>query len=242
MEFLPRPPVRGMSLRVWALHAALLLCPFLGCALLSGCNPSALAMMLMPFVDDRVPARCTLSAKDKETTVAIVTWFGNRDLQLWPELMPCDQELSEKLAVALAQRFQKNKEKVKIVPNGQVRPYQSKVVNAAWSPAELGQKVKADYVIALEINSLSLHEKSSYQTLFRGIAEIAVKVYDVNKPTDKVIFDDIFQTAYPKDNPIEANGSLQMFRGAFMVRTARDLSRWFAASSSDEQMYKMSTD
>jgi hypothetical protein len=53
----------------------------LSLTVLSGCNPASLSMLLMPWYDDKEPAKCKLSIANKETTVAIVTWFGNHDLQ-----------------------------------------------------------------------------------------------------------------------------------------------------------------
>ena len=52
----------------------LCLVPF-SVVLVSGCNPASLAMLLVPFMDDKEPAKCKISTPNKETTVAIVTWF-----------------------------------------------------------------------------------------------------------------------------------------------------------------------
>jgi hypothetical protein len=235
--------VRVAAWRRWAVRAAFVLLPLASFALLSGCNPAALAMMLMPFIDDTEPPKCKVSSRDKERTVALVTTFANPDLQLYPELRPFDHELSDRLVIALADRYQKSKENVKIVPNSQVRPYLSKVMSATLSPVDLGKKLKADYVIALDINRLALHEKGAYQLLCHGNTEIAVKVYDVNKEGDeKVVFDDFFSLTFPKDNPIEATGSIDQFRAAFVIRVARELSRWFARCPTEDRMYKMTSD
>jgi hypothetical protein len=234
---------RDRQLVKWAFRAILLCLPMVSLALLSGCNPAALAMMLMPFTDDREQPKCKLAAAHEEKTVAVVTWFGNRDVQLYPELVPADNELSEKMGALLRDRHKANNERVKIVPNAQVRVYQNKVASDTWSPAELGKKVKADYVIALEINALSLHQKGSGNTLFRGTTEIAVRVYDLSKAAgEQVMFDEIYQRAYPKESPMDAAGSVTQFRALFLNHVARDLSRWFAAYSHDERMYSMESD
>ncbi len=236
----PMPPAPGHARRRWTLRVAGLVGPLVAVWVLAGCNPASIATLLVPFVDDKEPPKCKLSAANKETSVAIVTWFGNRELGLWPDLMPADNELSEKLAVHLRERYAANKEKVKIVPHAQVRGFQSKVVSDTWSPAEVGKRVKADYVIALEINALSLYEKSTYQQLLRGNTEIAVKVYDVAKPAgEQVIFDDFYRRTFPKEHPIDADGSAQQFRALFINRIARELSKLFAAYERDERMYNM---
>jgi hypothetical protein len=216
----------------------LCLSPLVGLWALSGCNPASLAMLMYPFLDDKEPAKCKIAASDKETTVAIVTWFGDRGLSMWPDVMPADSELSEKLAVLLRDRYAMNKEKVKIVPNAQVRSCQNKQVGNTWSPAEIGKRVKADKVIALEITSLSLHEKGSSQTLFRGNTEIGIKVYDLEKPAgEQVVYDDFYKRVFPKESPIDRDGSVQQFRANFLNHVARELSRYFAAYKSDERMY-----
>jgi hypothetical protein len=228
----------------WALRGMLCMLP-LATVWLAGCNPSSLAMLLVPFMDDKEPAKCKISTPNKETTVAIVTWFGNAELKMWPELVPADSELSERLAAILRDRYALNKEKVKIVPNAQVRNYQNKMIGNTWSPAEIGRQVKADKVIALEINSLSLYEKSTQhaQQLFRGNTEIAVKVYDLDKPAgEQVVFEDFYKRVFPRENPIDGGVSSIQFRATFITRAAREMSKWFAAYPSDERMHDMETD
>ncbi len=209
--------------------------------MLSGCNPAALAMMLMPFTDNMEQPRCKLASPREEKTVAIVTWFGNSEMQLYSELVPTDNELSEILMKTLRDRYKVNGDRVKMVPNAQVRVYQNKVTSKTWSPAKLGKRVKADYVIALEINRLSLHERGNM--MLRGSTEIAVKVYDVAKPEgEQVMFDNVYTRTYPKDNPIDSNSVMQ-FRSRFLTHVARELSRWFAAYSHDERtLYSMESD
>jgi hypothetical protein len=234
---------RAAACRNWGARAALLALPLCFLALFSGCNPASLAFLMMPFVDDKEPAKCKLSNPTRDTTVAIVTWFGNSDLQLYSELTPFDNELSEKLATALHDRFVMNKEKVKIVPHHQVRVYQNKVASKSWSPSDLGKKLKADYVIAMEINSLTLYARGSSNQLFQGNTEVDVKVYDLSKPEyDQVIFNEIYQRTYPKDNPIDASGSVMQFRALFLRHMTRELSRWFSPYTHDEKIYSMESD
>jgi hypothetical protein len=229
----------------WVLRGMLCLSPLLSIWLLTGCNPASLAMVLMPFFDSKEQPQCKIATPNKETTVAIVTWFGNRELQMWPELMPADSELSERLAAILRDRYAGNKDKVKIVANAQVRNYQNKMVGDTWSAAEVGKRVKADKVIALEINSLSLYEKSTHhsQQLFRGNIEIAVKAYDLAKPAEEqVIFEEIYKRPFPRESPTDTFTSAPQFRAAYLTRVARELSKLFAAYEADERMHDMETD
>jgi hypothetical protein len=233
-----------MALWKWTFRALLACLPLASLAALSGCNPAALAMMLMPFSDNMEQPRCKLASPREEKTIAVVTWFGNSEMQLYSELVPTADELSEKLVAILRERYKVSREQVKVVPSAQVRVYQNKLTSKSWSPVQIGKQVKADYVIALEINRLSLHERGSSNMLLRGSTEIAVKVYDVAKqPGEQVIFDEIYNRTYPKDNPIDAGGSIIGFRSLYLTHVARELSRWFAAYSHDERtIYSMESD
>src|SRR5947209_9518760 len=113
--------------RTWLLRGVAALLPLLGTGLLIGCNPAALTMLCMPFMDNKEPPKYKMAAPNKDVTVAIVTWFGNRDLKLWPDVMPADIELSDRLAKYLQDRYALNKDKVKIIPGVQVRAVQGKV-------------------------------------------------------------------------------------------------------------------
>jgi hypothetical protein len=237
--------VRSRPLWTCALRGMLCLIPFASLWVLTGCNPASLAFLIMPFMDDKEQPKCKIAEKNKETTLAIVTWFGNREMNMYPETMPADNELSERLATNLRGRYTVNKEKVKIVSHAQVRNYQNKQFGDAWSPADVGKLVKADKVIALEITRLSLYEKGSLrsQQLYHGNLEISVKVYDLAKPAgDQVVFNDFFKHEYPKGNPINPDIGTAQFRGQLIEHATRELSCWFAAFTNDERMYKMDID
>lgn len=198
-----------------------------------GCNPATLNYLLMPFVDARIPPKCKL-AGDKEVQVAIVTNFAT--LETRPELLPAEMELSEKLAQSLRERFKENKEKVKIIPTARVKSAMNGSGQAV-SPRDVGKQLKADYVISLEINSISLYENGSSRTLYRGNTEIAVNVFDMSKPDgESNIWQDAYRCEFPGTRgPIDAAGSsYQSFRSMFLTKVARDLSRNFSAHQPDE--------
>src|SRR5207253_506396 len=150
--------------------------------LVIGCNPQTLNFLLMPWVDDREQPKCKLVCADKkEVMVAIVTTFAN--LETRPEMLPIESELSDRLAADMRKRAAANKEKIKFVPTSKVRSLMNQSAGNTLSPQEIGRKLKADFVINLEINSISLYEKGSFNQLFRGKTEIAVTCVDINKPT-----------------------------------------------------------
>jgi hypothetical protein len=201
-----------------------------------GCGPASLAYLFMPFVDDRVQPKCKLASADKEITVVIAARFEN--LEVRPELQPADQELAETLRTELVKRFKDNKEKVKIVPTQRVRPHLAKLKE--WDSAgliQVGEYFQADYVIALNIQSLSLVMPNSYNSLYQGKADVEVTVYDVHQPaTEAVLLKQPFRCEYPTSRPIDSSGSSpSQFRLLFNNRMARDLARWFTPYPSDQK-------
>lgn len=201
-----------------------------------GCGPASLAFLFMPFVDDKVPPKCKLASADKEITVVIASRFEN--LEIRPEVQPAEQELAETLAQQLRTRFKENKEKVKVVPPLRVRPHLSKLKE--WDAPgliQVGEHFQADYVIALNIQSLSLVMPNSYNSLYQGRADLEVTVYDVHQPSlESVILKQPFRCEYPTSRPIDSSGSNPtQFRMLFTNRMARDLARLFTAYPSDER-------
>jgi hypothetical protein len=218
--------------RTWFLAALVL-----GSAWMAiGCNPASINFLLMPFVDDKVPAKCKLAHGDKEVHVAILCTHSR--LETRPELLPADSELSERLAMQLRKRCAENKEKIKIIPPSQARSLVNQNAGHALSLQEIGEKLKADIVVNLEINSISLYEKGSHSTLFRGNTEITVTVADTSKPKgENTVFQEVYRREYPGSRgPIDASGSSVLeFRTLFLNRIAGDLARMFTAFPPDER-------
>jgi hypothetical protein len=181
---------------------------------------------MAPFMDDKVPPVCPLASKDKEAKVVIAAHHAN--LELRPELAEMHQLVATRLGQHLEQRFKENKDKVKIVAPTLVRSYQSKQTGYV-SPEEIGKHFQADYVVALELDGLSLFEKGSRGQLYRGNAEIQVKVVDVTKPVGEgEKYDKSMRWDYQRH--VDANEmSLGQFRARFVERVAKDLSQLFAA-------------
>lgn len=202
----------------------------------AGCNPSQIAFLLMPWVDERVQPKCKLANPDKEITIVIASRFES--LEVRPEVQPTDQELAETLAQEFRKRAKENKEKIKVVPPLRVRPYLSKL--KSWDAAgliEVGERFQADYVIALNIQSLSLIMPNSYNSLYQGKADVEVTVYDTHQPAlEAVILKQPFRCEYPTTRPIDSSSSSPaQFRQLYTSRMARDLVRWFTPYPSDEK-------
>jgi hypothetical protein len=196
-----------------------------------GCSPIIMMnFLLAPWMDDKITPVYPLACKDKEIKVAIAAHHAT--LELRPELAEMHQLVAARLAQHLELRFKENKEKVKVVPPTLVRSYQTNQQGGYVSPEEIGKHFQADYVIALEMEGLSLYEKGSREQLYRGHAEVQVKLVDVRKPAGEgERFDKTMRWDYPSvQRYIDANEmSWGQFRSQFVDRIAKDLSQLFAA-------------
>jgi hypothetical protein len=203
-----------------------------------GCDMATLSYFLIPWADDKEPAECKLTPPKgkKETTVIIMASFAH--LETRPEFQTVDKDLSDRVAGELKKRAEANKDKIKIIPYYQVKSYLNKELDPhLLDKREIGKHFQADYVINLEINSISLFE-GSYRQLFRGTTEIDVTVFDVNQPSGEgPIFENIYHTEYPSHGPLDAGGgnSVALFRSAFLNRLGKDLSRYFQPYPHDEK-------
>lgn len=220
------------SLRTWRWTALLL-----GTLWVSiGCTPATVTWFLLPFSDDRIPPKCPeVLADKKEVTVCIVTDYAT--LETRPETAPAERELAEAFAQQLRKRCQENKEKIKVVPPEKVRSYKRQADFATRSNYEVGKHFKADFVIALEINHLSIYEKGSSHSLFRGNTELNVQVVDVNKPAGEgTIFTEPYRREFPTNGPRDSSDmSPTQFRHAFVNAVASDLARLFTAYPKEQR-------
>jgi hypothetical protein len=198
-----------------------------------GCNPFLLPYFMFPF-DNKFEPECKLTSPDKETRVVILVSTGP---ETRPELIRVDREMTVRLTQVLQQRFKENKEKVVMAYPSKVENFKDK--HPQWrslSPFEVGKKMDTDYVINLEINSMSLYE-SGLNQLFRGRAEISVSVTDLSKlDGESTVFSKEYSTEYPSRGPKDVNDSNpQQFRSEFMMHIAKDLSRFFSSYPTDEK-------
>jgi hypothetical protein len=200
-----------------------------------GCTPATLSMFFMPFVDDKIPPRCKLGDGD-EVTVCIVTNFAG--LETRPEAVPADSELAEAVAQQLRMRAKANRDRIKVVPPSRTRSYHQASVEGR-SLQDVGKHFEADYVIALEIQSMSLYQKNSYNELYRGNIEMLVRAIDVKEPAGEgTIFSDIYRCEYPgTGGPVAVSEmSMLQFRTRFMSKVAADVARYFVAYPREERI------
>ena len=200
-----------------------------------GCSPATVYMLLVPFTDTNLPPKHKLSSSDKEVTVVVVSKFAN--LEMRPDLLDANNELAQKFVMSMNKRTKENKEKVKFIPLSQVRAHQNKLgLNATFSPAEIGKHFKADYVVSIEIASIALFEKGSFNQLYRGTSDISVHLFDLSKEEgEQKVFEESYRREYPR-SPIDVSGSTPaQFRNLFLNRVANDLSKLFVSYPPEER-------
>jgi hypothetical protein len=92
--------------------------------------------------------------------------------------------------------------------------------------SEIGQAMKADIVIGIDLTSFGVLEG---QTLYRGRASATIKVYDVAKK--KTVWDkSMNQVVYPPNTAIPATDKPESeFRREFVLVVAEQIGRYFYA-------------
>jgi hypothetical protein len=201
-------------------------------ALTAGCQLMALPYFFLPGMDPKRDPECPLACTtDKEKVVRVVI-LSQSSLETRPEFLRVDRDLAQMLSQAMAESFKKNKEKVTIVATSQVEKYKDEHPNwKAMGAAEIGKHFKADYVVAVEVNQISLYESGSSNTLFRGRCDISLVVTDVQKYSEGPKYTEEYSTEFPKARgPIDAtNGNVAQFRQKFLNVVSRELAWRFSA-------------
>jgi hypothetical protein len=197
-----------------------------------------MAYFLLPESKEQPELRRLASDdKKKEVKVVILTYAA---LDPRPESIQADRQLAEILAKELAQLCQENQERVSIVPPRRVEEYKNTHPSRrGYDPAEVGQHFKADYVIYIEMNKLTLYERGASDLLLRGRADMLVSVVDVKHP-DETPDSREFTCVYPSDSKgaIDASAEtpVMLFRQAFLQYVARRLSYYFAPHTKRDRM------
>jgi hypothetical protein len=211
----------------------------LGAGLCSGCNIMALPFFLIPGMDPKHDAKCKLASDDKDKEVKVVL-LASAGLEIRPEFLRVDRELSHLIAAQLREAFKKNEEKVTVVPISKVEKYKDEHPNwHSLEPEEIGKYFNADYVIDIEIDSLSLYEPGSSNTLYRGRAAISIAVINTHQSVDGPIYKEEYTCEYPRARgPIPTNdGNAVQFRQAFLNVVAREIA-WRFTSHPVEDDFK----
>jgi hypothetical protein len=191
-----------------------------------GCDLASLLYFVMPEAREEAKIK-QLASEDEKKNPHVVILTYNSALETRSDLIQADRQLSDLLAKRLTAMAKENKEKLTIVPQRKVEEYKN--THPGWERQELsaiGKALAADYVVYLEINSLTLRDS---QQFFRGRANITVNLLDLHDPDSTR--QEHFSRVYPSDarSGVDAFDTNPVaFRQAFMDYLARELSYYFS--------------
>ncbi len=206
-------------------------------ALCAGCQASTLAYFLFPEAKHEAEMKQLASDDKKEVRVLLLTYTTNQETQ--PGFIQADRQLTEILAQKLREMCEENSENVTIVNPHKVEEFKTSHPNWQQEPnlTEIGRQFKADYVIYIEIGSLTMYEKQS-RILYHGQASLSVQLVDVHKP-DETPLPRQFSCVYP-----DAKGPIPIddmqpgeFRQQFLGYVALRLGRFFTATPIADSYY-----
>jgi len=209
--------------------------------LAGGCNP-----LMAPFFifspEPTFPAEFhPLVAKDKsqEVRVAILTYMG---METNPELQHADRELTLLLAGKLQELCANNGEKVTVINPLKVEEYKNSHPDWNQQHVELetvGRDLRADYVIYVEINSLSLYQPGTARQFYQGKANLTLSLVNTHKPDDFSAPPRELPFSYPTESrggniPVDEDMPPHVFRRNFFEFMARKLAWQFTAHPTNQ--------
>jgi hypothetical protein len=208
-----------------------------------GCNPIApiyFATILLGR-DPRIPARFKFPEPAKGAPNLRIAVITDADTRMQVELGHIDREVNDAVSLQLFQGLLNEKQKgVEVIKASKVHAWQDE--HPDWqsiaSEAEIGRRLKADYLVLLELEKLHFYEEGSNKTLFRGQAEISISVCKVDENDGEMVLQkDYITVEFPKGRPIPASNemSLPKFRRMFVARIAERVCWTFLPHDQSEE-------
>jgi hypothetical protein len=208
---------------------------------IAGCNPATLYYFLNNE-ESKLPAKVqklALEDKEKPVKVAIISTKGLGGDGIRELVASADRDLCNEFGRHLAELCTYNKENVKVVTASQIQAY--KEHHRDWDhPLDLdkiGEDLEVDYVIHLEIESLSVVPKTTGGLYYEGRAEIETTLVNVKTGDRK---NEHFSCNYPEDNygiTMTESPSERQFRVLFLRHCGERLS-WFYTAHPTEREFK----
>ena len=188
--------------------AAILLLTLVAAA---GCQ-ATLATAMWLIKGPNIPAEFDQMEEKKVAVVCRALEFSNFNYANVPK------ELSRQVSGLLAT----NVPKIQVIDQHKVDEWMD---NNLWEEyVEVGRALEADVVLGLELEKFSIYES---QTLYRGKANVTMKLYDC-KSGNLLVDKTLPQTVYPP-NAAKATSDLQesAFRREFVINLAEEVGRHF---------------
>jgi hypothetical protein len=203
----------------------------LAAALGMGCSLSSLPYFLSAGDSREAPMLMGLTPpeKGKPVRVAVMAYQGG---VADSDLVTVERDLESQLSQQLFRDFKENKQAVSIVPTGKVQEFKNN--NPGWKRSmdlkEIAQYFKVDYLIYLEVDSISLYQTGSARMLFQGRANITVSLLNARSP-DESPSPKTFACMYPSASkapiPVDPSTSPRAFYMAFVEYMGKRLAWYF---------------
>jgi hypothetical protein len=179
-----------------------------------GCSPLSVVGFMFGQ-KEKVPAAYPLTLgkdspnKDKdEVVVLLLTHVAPGAAS--QTFFNADRDLASELARVLPEMAKANKDKKKVRAVSPTQVDKFKTANpTTWkgmNPAKIGQELKADFVLDIEMSKLQLYQPHTGQEIYEGRAEVTVTIYEVG--SDKGPRDYSLTFSYPHDMIARSSSSM----------------------------------
>ena len=227
----------------WLMMALLLL--------LSTSSVGCGTLLTVPFMlfgpdpdSERFPPEYTFYSKatqdkHKRDITLVVLPYHSRSLPI--DYSGTDLKLANAFVTHLKQKFSDNHESVKVVEIHEVEKF--KQTHSEWKsmgPKEIGEFFKADYILDMELSSLSLMDRQSRQQFLLGNIRVSLTLLDVEKDGEQPPFQKEFTRKFPQlgARPLDLDSSKDSFQQEFLKHVAVEMSWLLTAHSFDEDKTK----
>ncbi len=184
---------------------------------LQGCAQFVLLSYVLggpPSIEPDFDAQTGLSLDGKDATVAVLCYVPT---ELEFENPKVDVEVASALAYRLAEH------RINVIGPDHVRAWIDE--HPDWEqPEEIGEALKATFVIDIELTDFSLYEENTH-SLYRGRAEAYVKVIEMHEDgTGEEIYSTELNSIFPQLIPRSTQeNSLLEFKREYLSRLSEEL-------------------
>lgn len=207
-----------------------------------GCNPLLLPQFFQGEAQDPAVLKRLTDKEDKTKEVKVAVVVSSR-LDARQELRNVNRELCRKTTDQIRALAKANEEKLVVVEPAKVERFLAN--NPDWKNMdhdqladEMKRALKVDYVIDVEIITMSLYEHGNHE-LLRGRADLHVALYDVHD-ADAGTEDKDLHSLYPNERagPEQADSDTNVFqfREKFLDILAKKIAYCFCDHATISQM------
>lgn len=139
--------------------------------------------------------------------------------------------VSETLSRAVTMHLVKNIKKIDVVPQSQISSWMDSNGFGTPDPVALGQAVKADYVLMIELSNYSIHDG---KTMYKGTSSHKVDVYNMKENGRMVFSRGPTEFVFPRDGRPAIESSERKFEAFYLTRLSDRIARLFYTYDSTE--------